>query len=192
MNEPATVQEQLDKPDDSQAPAGMDAKNPVLDKPLEKKAVAKNPLLDKPLEKKAAAITMARLGLAEQVRQIWHAMVPDEVTPAQVKEESYWCHVAVNLKPGDEIIVLPDNMDWRLVLHVIAAERLWAHVTELSYHDFSKIEAPVKLPSIYKIEYAGAHHQWRVLREGKELRDGLQTESIAKKWAANHEMAVTR
>lgn len=180
MNQPATVEEQLDSPDASQPNAGTDAPE------------AKKPLLDKPIDKKTPAITMARFGLAEQVRNIWHATVPVEVTPEQVMDEAYWCNVSMHFKPGDEIIVFPDNMAWRRVLHVIGAGKLWAHVATMSHHDFSKIEAPVKLPSIYKIEYAGTHHQWRVLRKGKELRDGFQTEALANRWAGNHEMSVNR
>ena len=178
MNQPATVEEQLDSPDASQATVGTEAKNPLLDKPLDKT--------------KAPAITMARFGLAEAVRNIWHATVPVEVTPKEVMDEAYWCNVSMHFKPGDEIIVFPDNMAWKLVLHVIGAGKLWAHVAKLHFHDLAQVKPHEKLPSIYKIEYAGTHHQWRVLREGKELRDSFQTEALANRWAANHEMSVNR
>jgi hypothetical protein len=146
---------------------------------------------DKPVVK-AKALTMSRLGLAAELRNIWRVTVEMGVTPKQVMDEGFWQHVGALLKPGDEIQVLPDDYSWRLDLHVIAADRLYAHVHKLAFYDLTPTTALEKVPSIYKIEFAGAHHQWRVLREGQPLKDGFASRGLASRYAANHEAAVTR
>jgi len=152
----------------------------------------KNPLLDKPLDIKAKAVNLSRFQLAEAARQVWYVNVDMETTPEHCLDGSFWEHVAKMLQPGDEIIVLPDDMSWELVLHVAGQEPLFAHVVEKSRVDLTPATAPVIVPSRYKVQFAGAHHKWRVLRDDKPLKDGFATADLARRYAANHQAAVAR
>jgi len=142
---------------------------------------------------KAVPITQARFSLAVEANNRWRIDVPIGVTPEQIlKDESYWQHIANFLKPGDEIIVMPDNMAWKLELHVAGAGRLFAHVSMVSFAELVRPDQLVALPSIYKVEFQGTHHKWAVIRENKPLKDGFETEALARRYAQNHEAAVQR
>lgn len=141
----------------------------------------------------AQPLGLPRFGLAEEARNLWYATVPKEVLPDQVMDEAFWSNVARLLQPGDEIIVTCETFAWRRELMVMAAGQIWAQVVELHHYDLASRKAqPHRLASKYKIEFAGAHHKWRVLRDGEPLKDGFASEKIAAQWAANHEAAVNR
>ena len=145
-----------------------------------------------PLEK-AVPITQARFGLADERANRWRIDVPMGISPEQIlKDESYWQHIATFLKPGDEITVMPDNMAWKLILHVAGSGRLFAHVSMISFVELRAAGDLVSIPSIYKIEFQGTHHKWAVIRENKPLKDGFETEGLARRYAQNHEAAVQR
>ena len=145
----------------------------------------------KPL-KKAPAINMNRFGLESEYNQRWRATVPEGVVPEQVMDQGYWANVSMHFNPGDEITVMPDDGSWKMILQVIGCGKLFAHTVKLHFYDLQSAEPIVSLPSNYKIEFAGAHHKWRVIREGQPLRDNFRTRSEAAKWASNHEAAVNR
>lgn len=144
------------------------------------------------IEEKAVAITVARFGLEAEYNNVWRVNVPIEVTATQTLDQDYWCHLAMHLRPGDTIRVMPDNMKWEQQLHVANVGKTWAHVIQKELYDLSVLHDPEILPSIYKIEFAGSHHKWRVLRRGKMLKDGFETDALANRWAANHEAATNR
>jgi hypothetical protein len=155
------------------------------------KPETKEPLLDKPIEK-APALTASRFGLANEYRNVWKATCEMGTTPEQIMDQSYWANLGMSLRPGDRIVVMPDNMAWELHLRVLGAGNLYAHVVKLAFYNLEPMTAPIKLPSIYTVNFAGSHHKWRVLRDGQPLKDGFETENLARKWAANHEAAVNR
>lgn len=151
------------------------------------------PLLDKPIKLgRAKALTVSRFKLAEEVRHEWVVTCDMDTTPEQVMLEGFYANISMLLTPGDIITVMPDNMAWKRLLHVAGCGNLYAHVILLEHYDLTPSTPPIKLPSIYKVEWAGSHHKWRVLREGNMLRDGFATEPLARRYAANHEAAVQR
>lgn len=137
-------------------------------------------------------ITQSRLGLEVEKSNRWRVDLPEGITREDVMDPNYWQHVAVMFKPGDEIVCMPDNMAWKLVLHVVGAGRLYAHVAEESYFELAPLEQTIRLPSIYEVKFKGTHHKWAVIRGGNPLKDGFETEALARRYAANHESAVQR
>lgn len=160
--------------------------------PEVKEAPAKNPLLDKPLDIRAKAVNVARISLMEQARNTWLVNVDMDTTPEHCLDGSFWEHVAKMMQPGDNIHVLPDDMSWELVLHVCGQEPLFLHVVEKQRYKLVPATAPVIIPSRYTVQFAGAHHKWRVLRDAKPLKDGFATADLARRYAANHQAAVAR
>ena len=148
-------------------------------------------LLDPPVGR-SKSLTNARFALAETKRNIWLVSVEQGTTVEQILDGSFWSNVARSLRPGDEIIVRPDDMSWELILHVAGQEPLFAHVVKKSYLDLTPSTPPVHVPSRYKVEHAGSHYKWRVLRDGSPLKDGFETAEIARRYAANHQKAVDR
>jgi len=158
-------------------------------------AEALDPELDAPaVEEPAKAVppSLGRFGLQESHNQIWRLNVPVEVTAEQCMDEGFWAHLALHLRPGDEIRVFPDDMTWELVLHVVDQGKSFAHVVKKVLYRLAATTGKVELPSLYKVDFAGTTHRYRVIRDGKMLRDGFATEPLARRWAANHEAAVNR
>ncbi len=153
--------------------------------------VNQDPLLGKTMVR-AKALTQSRFQLADEVRTVWRVTCEQGTTPEQCLHEGFWANLSRLLKPGDEIQILPDNQTWRMDVHVVGSGHNFAHVVKLSFFDLKPITPFVKLPSIYKVEFAGAHYKWRFLREGKMMQDGFDTEALARRAAANHEAAVQR
>ena len=83
-------------------------------------------------------------------------------------------------------------MSWELILHVVGAGRLYAHVVEKTFIELIPLEQTVKVPSQYAVKFLGVQHQWGVVRKGVPLKDGFSTEALANRYAANHESAVER
>ena len=164
MNEPATVEAQLEEPE-AQAPSEI-----------------------RPIQ----PIPVNRLGLQVEHNNAFRVNVPQGTRPEQVMDESVWAHIGIRLKPGDQIHVMPDDMAWELVLGVYGAGRSYAHVVKKVLYDLVPTEVGEKLPSIYKIEYKGTTYKWRVERDGRVLREGFESEGLARRYAANHQDAADR
>ena len=158
---------------------------PAAPEPEEQPAAAK------PIAK-ATPLTQSRFGLADEYRKIWCATCEESTTPEQLMEQSYWANLAMMMQPRDRIVVAPDSLAWELHLRVIGCGKLWAHVAKLEFYDWEAVSAPEQLPSRYTVKHAGAHHKWRFLRDGVAMKDGFETEALARRAAANHEMAVNR
>lgn len=141
---------------------------------------------------KANPITQSRFQLAAEVRNPWMVTCEKGTTVEQILDGGYWANVARMIKPGDEIIVRPDDMAWELVLHVTGSEHLFVHVVKKVLYELRSSTPPVSVPSRYKVEHAGSHHKWRVLRDGDPLKDGFETEDLARRYAKNHQAAVNR
>lgn len=158
-------------------------------------AVAEEIKTEQPAEAEkspAKPILDSRMGLEVEKSNRWRVDVPEGVTPQDCIDQNFWQHVAMKLRPGDEIVCMPDNMAWKLVLHVVGAGRLYAHVVQQSLFELAPLEQTIRLPSIYEVKYTGTHHKWAVIRESAPLKDGFETEGLARRYAANHESAVNR
>lgn len=141
---------------------------------------------------KAVPPSLGRFGLQAENNQKWRLNVPIEVTPEQCLDEGFWAHIAMHLRAGDEVRVFPDNMTWELVLHVVDQGKAFAHVVKKAFYELAPTTGQMRLPSVYKVDFAGTTKKWRFIRDGKVVRDGFATEALARRAAANHEAAVER
>lgn len=141
---------------------------------------------------KMRPIPANRMGLEVEHNNTWRVNVPHGTRAEQLFEESVWAHLAIMLKPGDQINVRPDDMAWELILHVQGVGKTYVHVIQKAFYKLAATERGEKLPSIYKIEFGGTTYKWRVIRGDKLIRDGFESEALARRYAANHEAAVDR
>lgn len=163
------------------------------DKPAKAPETAADPVALEVVEpEKATPVSVARFGLQVEHNHVWRVNVPYTVTPEQVMDEGFWCHVSMHLNPGDEIHVFPDNMKWELVLHVVGSGNQYAHVMKKELYEYAPREDALKIPSKYTVDFQGTTHKWRAIREGKVLKSGFETEGLARRYVQNHEAAVNR
>lgn len=141
---------------------------------------------------KAEPVTMHRMMLEDEINTRFRITVKQGVTPDQILDEGFWCHLSGRMIPGDTLIVRPDDSTWEAVLHVVNCGPQFAHVLQKQFYDLAPMDHRTHLPSIYKVEYAGPIHKWRFLREGKMMRDGFASEQLANRAASQHQMAVNR
>ena len=158
-------------------------------------AIAEQPI-DEPdaaeVVTKMLPIPVSRFGLQVEHNNDHRVNVPQGTLPEQLFKEDVWAHIAIRLKPGDQIHVMPDDMAWELLLHVQGVGKTYAHVIQKAFYKLAATERGQNLPSIYKIEFAGTTYKWRVIRGDKLIRDGFESEALARRYAANHEAAVDR
>lgn len=143
-------------------------------------------------ETKVASPGVNRFGLQAEKNQQWRLDVPHGTNPQQCYEPTFWSHIAMHLRPGDEIRVFPDDMAWELVLHTVEAGNSWANVQKKDFYEYATRGEMERVESRYAVIFAGTTHKWRVLMDGKKLKEGFETEAIARRWAANHSEATKR
>ena len=178
----AAIAETLDESPVDEAPDAQPEEQPEVDE-LSREI---------PDELRVSPPNQNRFSLAAEHIQPWLVNVAQQTLPAQCLEQEFWMHISEVMRPGDNIIVRPDDMAWKLVLHVINAGHNWAHVAKKQFFQFSTREQMPKVVSIYSFRYAGTTHKWQVLRKGELLKEFIETEALARRVAANHEQAVKR
>jgi hypothetical protein len=178
MSEAATA-EKLDESPAEEAPDAQTEETPEA-------------VREVPDELKVSPPGVNRFGLAAEHIQPWLMNVPHKTLPEQCLEQEFWQHISMHLSAGDTIIVRPDDMAWKLELHVINAGHNWAQVAREQFFQFATREEMPKIESIYSVRFAGTTHKWQVLRKGELLKEGIETEALARRAAANHELAARR
>ncbi len=142
--------------------------------------------------KKATPVTASRMSLEVEVNTIYRVNVTHETTPEDCMDEAFWAHVSMQFIIGDTIIVMPDSMEWKLILHVANCGREFAHMVKIEIYDLRVDPSLKAAASRYSIDYAGTTSKWRFKRDGVVMRDGYATKALAKRAAENHQMAVDR
>lgn len=142
--------------------------------------------------KKATPVTASRMNLEVESNTTYRVNVTHETTPEDCMDEAFWAHVSMQFIIGDTIIVIPDSMEWKLVLHVANCGREFAHMVKLEIYNLRVDPSVRAAASRYSTDYAGTTSKWRFKRDGVVMRDGYATENLAKRAADNHQMAVDR
>jgi hypothetical protein len=142
--------------------------------------------------KKANPVTMHRMKLEVEVNSRFRITVKNDVTPEDCMDEAFWCHLSTRIIAGDTLVVRPDDTTWELVLHVVNSGSQFVHVCKKAFYELVPDVPRAPLPSLYMVDHAGPIHKWRFHRDGKMMKDGFATESLARRAAQQHEMAVNR
>lgn len=126
-----------------------------------------------------------RLLPADHARVIYHFAPEVGVDPAELLAPGYWSNVASTLRPGDEIIVIPEDGAWRSHLIVRAAAKVEATVQQLSLVQLG--EQVIEELGAYKVAFRG-RAKWGVVKQetGEVLKDGIETKEAAALWMASH------
>jgi len=129
--------------------------------------------------------------LAEFVRQVHFAQVPDNTTPADLLRPDFWAHCAATMKLHDIIEVMPENASWRaeLIVTGLSERKNSASVVIMSLCDISGSTHRTEKPQSdeYEIKFRGPR-KWSVIRkkDSQIMVENIQTEGAAEEWLARN------
>lgn len=137
-----------------------------------------------------------RFKTAEHERNVWTATVEPGITREQITNSAFWSHMAAKLRPYDQIEVRCDDGRFFGQLLVMSAERTWAKVRVLAWHDFTrdvtqaqpKKDDPDAPPVNYKVEWKGPHKKWCVIRlsDSTMVHEEAASKEDAQRWLDGH------
>lgn len=142
---------------------------------------------EKKVEEKVTRIprklTKPRFKQADLVRAQYSIVAEAGSTPDDLLDKGYWQHVASDLRPGDRIEVLTDDMRWAGDLIVHSCGRLWASVKFMSIVQFSEI-TDAAAPDKLRVQYRGPHHRFSVVDDENKaspevIRTGFENQEDA-------------
>jgi hypothetical protein len=117
-----------------------------------------------------AKLLPARFKVAVQVSNDWSAVVEAGTPFEQIKDDqAFWSHVQRFVRVGDTIQIRADDGAYYARLYARAVGAQGVKVEVLEYHDFSKLEAVTDNSDEYKVEWAGPHHKFRIVRVADDV-----------------------
>jgi hypothetical protein len=113
-----------------------------------------------------------------------------ETTLEQIKDPSYWRHVAKSLRIGDQIEVISIDLTFYVKLLVLAASKTDVRIVVLDEMDLEDVGVLTPEVSDFEVKWRGGA-RWSVLRkqDGEVMVHGLAQESDAAKWINNRVQA---
>lgn len=147
---------------------------------------------EKPTAPRKMPAAPIRMQLAEQMRNIYRLIVPNEAQLKDVLEPGFYVHLAKKLRPGDRIEIKPDDGSYFAEVEVQDVGGGYAKVAllrEVKLETVTRSAASI-LPG-HSTEWGGEHIKWRVIRESdrRVLKDQLPTQTDALNWLSNHAKA---
>lgn len=121
-----------------------------------------------------------RFSDASYKRNLWNVIIPHDVPFEDVENPSYWAHVAQKLRPMDRIEVFrEDGTEWAELL-VVMTDRVSAKVVVLNRVALERAAVEDSDPQ-YRIEWAGPHHKFRVVRvsDKEVIQSGFDSRDLA-------------
>lgn len=113
-----------------------------------------------------------------------------ERTPKDVVNPDYWTHVAKQLRPGDEIVVVAADMSWRMELLVRDVNRISARMNVISLVDFDEQPAvqlsEEDIQQIVAVWRGPTHKFCAVRKDGEVVKTGFATKADTMQWISNH------
>lgn len=133
-----------------------------------------------------------QLNLETHYTQRYAIFVPSHVTIDDVLAPGWWAHVAMKLRPGDEVKVIPEDMSWRAVVFVRAVSRVEAIVQTIEFTELGTAVSTVAPDAPYYVKYGSPSVMFRVHRRDNNevVKDHFQTKEQAEQWIKNHMRAA--
>ena len=147
-------------------------------------------------EKRDVKINHTRMKEAQFVRNLWVVTAEKGTKREDLSQPDYWAHVAFQFRPYDRIEVRVDDGIYFAEFLVLACERTYAKVKELSWtslttKDVAMTEADNML-ELYEYKYRGPHGMHSIIRksDGAVMVEKLATQDQARAWLAEHKKTV--
>lgn len=144
-------------------------------------------------------LNVGRLTLAEFGRAVYVATPEKGVTLDDMKEPSYWGHIANRLKPNDRIEAVAEDGEFFVEFIVMACGTQWAKVVMLRHVELNGVEegtdrfdeTQVGFEQ-YDIMWGGNNDKFRVVRkdDNEIVHKGSITKVAAQQWLADYIKAL--
>lgn len=149
---------------------------------------------DKPRDVK---LNQSRMKSGEFVRTLYVATVEMGTTREDLMKPEFWSQVSYMFSPYDRIEVRSDDGVFFAEYLVLACERTFAKVKELSFvslttKDVAMTQAEKDL-ELYEYKYRGPHRKHSILRksDGAVMVEEKDTKEQAVAWLHNFQKALT-
>lgn len=141
-------------------------------------------------------ISRDRFGEQQHMQACYFARVPTGVKPEQMEDPAFFALVAPLCRPSGLMFVESDDGMWLAQVYIISVGPNFVNARVLQVWDMTTYKAPATAaePTGYKVEWAGRHHGWRVVRESDKavvFKEGKQ-QAEAQNWLNDHLKAVAR
>ena len=149
-------------------------------------------------EKPAAVLQLdtARIALAEHERLDYVITVEQGTTRKDMINPLFWAHVAAKLRPYTELTIRCDDGTFYAKAVVTQAERTWARISILSWHDLTTrdVALSAKEPKTkddavderYEVVQKGPHLKWCIIDKSVNpptiIRDKESSKVEARTW----------
>lgn len=145
--------------------------------------------------KGSSPINPSRIKISEYERTVYVATVEMGTTREDLMNPSFWTHFASKFRPWDRLEVRCDDGSFYAEYLILACDRVWAKVHELTYvnlttSDVSQTQAAIQ--DGLSVKWRGPHLKHSVLRgDGAVLREGMQTKAEADQWLAEYRQKIS-
>ena len=123
---------------------------------------------------------------AEYKRREWRVSVPYDTTVEEMLTPEYWGHVSTRMQSGDTIEAIAEDNSFYAKFLVRGARKLEASVSLIH---FVTLEAPVVDQAFidgYEVKFRGTRSKWSILRGKDVIKDGFDTENVAKAYLQDY------
>ena len=126
-------------------------------------------------------LSPTRMKSAEYERVVYVVTVPVGTNKDDMENPAFWSHVAMKLKPWDRLEVRCDDGAFFAEYLILACDRLWAKVKELSFVELNAKETELTDVSEYKIQWKGPHLKFCVIRtkDGGMLKERMEKDEAS-------------
>ena len=123
---------------------------------------------------------------AEQVCNRWRVTITNDTSNQDVVKPVFWGHIAKMLRSGDVIEVLSDDQTRFMELLVLYSRRTEACVAVLREQNIKAAAKIDEIVSDYQIVFRGQRFKYGVMRGKDVVKDGFETEDLAKEHLSVH------
>lgn len=147
-------------------------------------------------KKRDLKVNMNRMKSGDFVRTLWVVTAEQGTTKEDIMTPSYWSHVASQFRPYDRIEVRVDDGTYFAELLILACDRTWAKVHELTFHslttsDVSMTQAHDEM-SDFDVVWKGPVNKWSVIRKSDDavIKNKMEKDE-AGKFLSNYVKTIT-
>jgi len=145
-------------------------------------------------KKREVKLVHTRMKEAQFLRNVWVVTVEQGVTRKDVLEPQFWSHVSFQFRPYDRIEVRCDDGTFFSEYLILACERTYAKVKELSYTSLTSTDVAMTESEVaeYKYLYRGPNCKHSIIRISDKtvMVEKLESKQDALDWLHNHEKAM--
>lgn len=129
---------------------------------------------------------------AEHYNRIYSVFLPPEAAMEEITAPGFWANVAKELRAGDEIKVMAEDMTWRAVLLIRAVGRVEAMVHVLAYDVMGEAATVSAVDCPYAVKWRGPARKWSVIRKDTQdvVKEDFPAQEAAGRWITDHMKAM--